>query len=188
MARLSSLFVRRPAPPPPEPASVEAERAAAATPPPVPPPSAMRRERRGLLRRRELGIRDLGGLLLEMVRRDRFRPELLYERADRVIAIEHRVNELGSLLVSSAAAGRSLHRVPRCACGAPLPPGVHFCSHCGRPARATPPVSVCEHCGQPLPADANFCAFCGNAVVTDFPTGDLGSTIAEAPAPHEERA
>jgi hypothetical protein len=24
-------------------------------------------------------------------------------------------------------------------------------------------VVTCAHCGQPLPAEANFCGFCGNA-------------------------
>src|SRR5919199_5417187 len=172
MARLSSLFARRPAPPPVDPAGVEAP-PVAAEPARVPPPGEMRRERRELLQRREIGIRDLGGLLLEMVRRDRFKPELLLERADRMIAVEQRINELDSLLVSSQAA-RGLRRVPRCTCGAPLPPGVHFCSHCGRPARTSPPVAACEHCGQPLPAEANFCAFCGNAVATpEFPPEDV---------------
>jgi predicted amidophosphoribosyltransferase len=26
---------------------------------------------------------------------------------------------------------------------------------------------VCSHCGQPLPADANFCAHCGNSAAAD---------------------
>jgi uncharacterized membrane protein YvbJ len=26
---------------------------------------------------------------------------------------------------------------------------------------------VCNHCGQPLPADANFCAYCGNSAAAD---------------------
>lgn len=175
MARLFSLFARGPAPPladaPPPPGAGT----------PVPPPAALRRERDELLRRREVGVRDLGGLLLEMVRRDRFRSELLIERAERVVAIEHRINELDSLLASSAAAGRHLRRVPRCECGAPLPPGVHFCSHCGRPAKASPPSSVCDHCGRPLAADANFCAFCGNAVAADLPEEPVEATMAAPP-------
>jgi hypothetical protein len=148
----------------------------------------MRRERRDLARRREIGIRDLGGLLLEMVRRDRFRPDLLLERADRVLAVEQRMNELDSLLVATAAAGRSLRRVPRCACGAPLPPGAHFCSHCGRPAKTSPPVSTCAHCGQPLPADANFCAFCGNAVEEpDVDQPPIDATLSAPPAASPDR-
>jgi len=140
----------------------------------------MRRERAELLRRREIGIRDVGGLMLEMARRDRFRPELLLAKADEVLAVEQRINELESLLSASRAAGRRLHRVPRCECGAPIPPGVHFCSHCGRPSPGGPPVIACTHCGHPLPAGANFCAACGNPVaVEDFPDAELDATMAE---------
>jgi predicted amidophosphoribosyltransferase len=32
-------------------------------------------------------------------------------------------------------------------------------------------VRTCSHCGQPLPADANFCAFCGNAVAAEVLAG-----------------
>jgi hypothetical protein len=134
----------------------------------------MRRERRALARRREIEIRDVGGLAVEMVRRDRFRPELLIERAGEVLTVEQRLHELDSLLAAEAAV-RGLHHVPHCKCGAPLPPGVHFCSHCGRPAASTPPVSTCAHCGQPLPAETNFCSFCGNAVAADEYLADTGA-------------
>jgi hypothetical protein len=136
----------------------------------VPPPRQMRSERHSLVRRRELEIRDVGGLAVEMVRRDRFRPELLIERAGDVLMIEQRLNELDALLMASLAARSGpLRTLPRCECGAPLPPGVHFCSHCGRPAPGSRPVAVCSHCGQPLPAGANFCASCGNsAAAEDF--------------------
>ena len=53
----------------------------------VPPPSRMRRERRLLARRRETEIRDVGGLAVEMVRRDRFKPDLLLARANDVLSI-----------------------------------------------------------------------------------------------------
>ena len=140
----------------------------------------MRREREALLRRREIGIRDLGGLALEMVRRDRFRADLLIARAEELVTIERRINELDSLLAASAAAGRGV-RVPRCECGAPLPPGVHFCSHCGRPARTTPPVLTCEHCSQPLPADVNFCPVCGNPVAREAPPAAPDATMVRTP-------
>jgi Double zinc ribbon len=132
----------------------------------------MRSERNSLVRRREVEIRDVGGLAVEMVRRDRFRPELLIERAGDVLLIEQRLNELDALLMASLAAARGpLRTLPRCECGAPLPPGVHFCSHCGRPAPGSRPVAVCSHCGQPLAAGANFCASCGNSsAAEDFPT------------------
>jgi rRNA maturation endonuclease Nob1 len=28
-------------------------------------------------------------------------------------------------------------------------------------------VLTCTHCGQPLPADVNFCAFCGNPTAAE---------------------
>ena len=46
----------------------------------VPPAGVLRRERRALLQFREERLRDLGGLLLEMFRRDRFREDLIRER------------------------------------------------------------------------------------------------------------
>jgi hypothetical protein len=160
-------FARPAGPPPPAPPPVDGA-------PPidplvhVPPPRRMRRERHALARRREIEIRDVGGLAVEMVRRDRFRPDLLTKRANDVLLIEQRLNELDALLMASLAATRGpLRPLPRCECGAPLPPGVHFCSHCGRPAPGSRPVAACSHCGQPLPADANFCAYCGNAAAAE---------------------
>ena len=123
----------------------------------------MARERRALGRRREIELRDVGGLAVEMVRRDRFNPDLLTARAGEVLELERRIHELDSLLAAEGAV-RGLHGVTHCKCGAPLAPGVHFCSHCGRPAAGTPAVLACTRCGQPLPADVNFCAFCGHAV------------------------
>lgn len=127
----------------------------------------MRRERRLLARRREIEIRDVGGLAVEMARRDRFRPELLLERANDVLRLEQRMHELDGFLIALAAAPRGMRALPTCRCGAPLLPGAHFCSNCGRPSSAAPPILVCSHCGQPLPAETNFCSFCGNAVVAE---------------------
>ena len=127
----------------------------------------MRRERRGLARRREIALRDGGGLAGERGRRDRFRPDLLLERANDVLRLEQRMHELDGFLVALAAAPRGVRAMPTCRCGAPLLPGAHFCSNCGRPSSATAPIVTCSHCGQPLPAETNFCAFCGNAVTAE---------------------
>jgi hypothetical protein len=135
----------------------------------VPPPSRMRRERRLLARRRETEIRDVGGLAVEMVRRDRFKPDLLLARANDVLSIEERMHELDGFLMAVAAAPRGMRALPTCRCGAPLLPGSHFCSNCGRPSNTAPPILTCSHCGQPLPADTNFCAFCGNPVAGEGP-------------------
>jgi double zinc ribbon protein len=195
---LSSFFRRaRPLPPPPpvEPGAEVVEVEEGIGPPapsPVPSgPAEMRRERRALARRREVELRDVGGLTVEMVRRDRFNPDLLIARANEVLLLEQRIHELDSLLAAEISV-RGLRHVPHCKCGAPLPPGVHFCSHCGRPAASAPAIVACRHCGQPLPAEANFCPFCGNPVAADeyaddSAAGDFRDSTLVRPAPGEER-
>jgi hypothetical protein len=124
----------------------------------LPPPGAIRRERRALIRAREERIRDLGGLALDMHRRGSFKQELLDEKAGELLALEERLQELDSMLAAATAARRP-GSAPRCACGAPILWGSHFCSNCGRPTGAA--VVTCAGCGAPLPADARFCANCG---------------------------
>jgi hypothetical protein len=85
----------------------------------------LRRERRALTRARELALRDLGGLLVEMYRRGSFRDDLLAERAAGVVGIDARLAEIDELLSSRG-------RVRRCECGAPVLRGSHFCPNCGR--------------------------------------------------------
>jgi hypothetical protein len=141
----------------PTPETTEAQPAAPARRP-LPPTGQLRRERRGLLRQREERIRDLGGIVLEMVRRDEFREDLVYEQAAELIGLEDRLHELEALL----AAATSVRRAPpsaRCACGAPILWGQHFCANCGRPAGEA--IVACTSCGRALAADAKFCASCG---------------------------
>jgi hypothetical protein len=122
----------------------------------LPPPGVLRRERRVLARVREERLRDLGGLLLEMFRRDHFREDLVRDRCEELLELEERLGELDVLLGVS---GRQSATV-RCSCGAPVPWGSHFCPNCGRPAGEAP-VVTCAACGHALPADASFCARCG---------------------------
>ena len=125
---------------------------------PLPPSGQLRRERRALLRQREERIRDLGGIVLEMIRRDEFREDLVYEQAAELIGLEDRLHELDALL----AAATSVRRTPpsaRCDCGAPILWGQHFCANCGRPAGDA--IVACTSCGRALAADAKFCASCG---------------------------
>lgn len=98
----------------------------------LPPVGQLRRERRDLLRAREEKLRDLGGLMLEMFRRDQFRRELLLERCAALVALEDRLAELDTLLAAALSRGRTRPAV-RCECGAAVFWGARFCSHCGRP-------------------------------------------------------
>jgi hypothetical protein len=183
--RFASLFARRPPPP------------TDGTPPPEgesAPPSAPRqrrpvplgRERRELARQREIEIRDVGGLALEMARRDSWRYELLASRCAEVLGLEERIHELDSMIAAVQVASRGLG-AELCSCGAPILRGAHFCSHCGRPAAETPPVATCSHCGQPLPAEVNFCPVCGNAVAAEEYEAERAGdgTMVEPPPPRE---
>ena len=86
----------------------------------LPPPGVIRRERRIVQRQREDTLRDLGGLMLEMYRRDTFREDLLADRCNELLGLDARLHELDEML---AAARR---RIPagRCECGAPAPVGL----------------------------------------------------------------
>lgn len=115
---------------------------------------------------REDRLRDLGGLILEMYRRDQFRQDLLVERCADLLALDDRLHELDTLLAAAVSSRRAAPPA-RCACGAPLVWGSHFCANCGRPATATPPVVACASCGGAVAADGRFCAVCGHAVTPE---------------------
>ena len=102
---------------------------------PAPPASELRRERRALLRLREQKLRDLGGLSLEMYRRDRFREDLLLERCAELIGLEARIHEL-DVFLGAAKRAPGIPKTVRCDCGAPLLWGSRFCATCGRPVTA----------------------------------------------------
>jgi hypothetical protein len=138
----------------------------------------IRRERRNFERLRDEKLRDLGGLMLEMYRRDTFREDLLAERCNELLGLDARLHELDEMLAASR------RRVPagRCVCGAPLPWSSHFCPNCGRPAGQT--IVACPECEHPLPADARFCANCGAAAdaaerEAESPAGDQAEPLPE---------
>jgi uncharacterized protein YjiS (DUF1127 family) len=121
-----------------------AEEAPPSAPPPgraavrraLPPPGQLRRERRSLLQLRERRLRDLGGLMVEMYRRDQFRQDLIVDRCTELATLEERLVELETLLAASASRGR-IRDAARCECGAPLFWGAKFCNQCGRAVSAT---------------------------------------------------
>jgi Double zinc ribbon len=169
MGRLSSFLARfqgqrtsdQNGAPPPAQAPAQAEPALPQRLP-MPTRGQLRRERRQLVQEREEQIRDLGGLMLEMYRRNQFRRDLLSERCDELVSLESRLREVETLLVA-AAGPTGLSAYGRCVCGAPLFWGSHFCANCGRAVGATP-VVTCARCGGPLAADARFCSTCGSVV------------------------
>jgi double zinc ribbon protein len=174
MARMSFLSRRRGEAPAAEaPASQEGAPVAARRP--LPPPPRLRRERRTLLRVREERIRDLGGLVLEMYRRQAFRQDLVDEQSAELVSIEDRLRELDALLAVAVNARRAAPAA-RCECGAPILWGSHFCANCGRPV-GEQPVVACSKCGNAVPAGAQFCAACGEHV--DGEQAERAADVAE---------
>ena len=98
---------------------------------PVRAPRELKRERKALLEVREERLRDLGGLALEMYKRDRFNAGLVVERCAELIAIEARIQEIDSLLDGTARIRRGGGGAV-CICGAPILLGARFCASCGR--------------------------------------------------------
>jgi Double zinc ribbon len=125
------------------------------------------------VRAREERIRDLGGLMLEMYRRDQFRQDLLVEQCLEIVSVEERLGEIDTLLEASISARRQGLGV-RCECGAPIVWGSHFCANCGRPV-GDEPVVACPSCGSALPADAKFCANCGMTAPREAQAGRAGA-------------
>jgi uncharacterized protein YjiS (DUF1127 family) len=128
MPRLFRRHAPEAPPPPPTPRAVRRA---------LPPASQLRRERRSLLRAREEALRDLGGLMLEMYRRDQFRQDLLVDRCTGLLALDERLSELDTLLAAAVSRGHT-RPAARCECGAPLFWGAKFCGQCGRPVGAAP--------------------------------------------------
>ena len=102
----------------------------------LPPAGQLRRERRTLLQARERRLRDLGGLLVEMYRRDQFRQDLVVDRCAELTRIDERLTELDTLLAAAASRGR-VREAAHCECGAPIFFGSKFCSRCGRAVTAS---------------------------------------------------
>ena len=114
----------------------------------VPPTRELKRERKALLEVREERLRDLGGLALEMYKRDRFNAGLVVERCAELVAIEARVQEIDALLDGTARIRRGGGGAV-CICGAPILLGARFCASCGR--SLAPGSAESRHAGSDAP-------------------------------------
>jgi hypothetical protein len=90
---------------------------------------------------REERLRDLGGLMLEMYRRDQFRQDLLIDRCIELGQLEERLAELDALLAAAVSRGKTRPSA-RCECGAPIFWGSKFCAQCGRAVTGAPALPV----------------------------------------------
>ena len=96
----------------------------------------LRRRLRYLRRARELGFRDLGGLVFDLHRFERERPDLVRTKLDALGDVDRELRTLEVALDDR----RSLHELRE------------------------PGISSCPRCGALHGSDANFCPACGSAV------------------------
>jgi hypothetical protein len=115
--------------------------------PPAGRPPVLRRKRRDLDRRRQRALLDLGGLVVEMARRERMRVDLLKSRAALVLTFDAEIDAIDRSMRTPTATER---RRPQA------------------PAAVEP--SPCPTCGSAIPAGANYCPSCGTSLLTDAPT------------------
>ena len=94
-----------------------------------------------LLRQRASALSDLGGLAVEMARRERMRVDLLASRAAIVLRMDA---ELDMLRATAAPPAASAEAEP-----------------------VVTAIGVCRVCGSTLPADANYCPSCGSSALVD---------------------
>jgi len=118
----------------------------------------------GFVAARESTLRDLGGLMLEMYKRNRFREELLLDKCEEVLAIEVEIAHVDQRLFQLAPpTGSGQRPIGRCECGVPILPGQNFCGVCGRSFGTLTQARNCAACGTGLRAADAFCPTCGTA-------------------------
>lgn len=135
--------------------------------------------RRRLVSARETTLRDLGGLMLEMYKRNRFREELLLDKCEEVLAIEVEIAHVDQRLFQLAppnAAG--MRPIGRCECGAPIHPGQNFCGVCGRSFSTLTQPRTCTKCGAGLRPGDQFCATCGHEAPDALQAIEVSSSTA----------
>lgn len=112
----------------------------------------LRRRLRYLRRVRELALRDLGGLVLDLDRFGRDRPDLVRGKLDGLRAIDGELRRL-EIALDDVRAVEELEE---------------------------PGIAACAHCGALHGSDARFCPACGVAVGTAV--APPATEVAEAPA------
>ena len=143
-----------PTSPPPEPATDAAttEIAAPAPAPPAEPVATtapswrvrgrLRRRLRYLRSAREVALRDLGGLVFDLHRFERERPDLVNAKLDSLATLDRERRELEAALGDPRET--DLLRVPGLAscprCGSLIASEARFCSSCGAPTAPTAPA------------------------------------------------
>lgn len=113
----------------------------------------LRRRLRFLRRARELAFRDIGGLMFDMRRFGRDRPDLIESKIGALDAVDRELRALERILDDR----RPLHELRE------------------------PGITSCARCGALHASDSNFCPHCGLQVGGPRAMGEVGGAIAAPP-------
>jgi hypothetical protein len=117
----------------------------------------LRRRLRFLRRTRELAFRDIGGLMFDMRRFGRDRPDLVEAKIGALAAVDQELRALERVLDDR----RPIHELRE------------------------PGITSCARCGALHASDSNFCPNCGLQITGPRAMGEVGGAIAAPPqAPH----
>jgi len=115
----------------------------------------LRRRLRFLRRARELAFRDIGGLMFDMRRFGRERPDLVESKIAALAAVDQELRALERILDDR----RPLHELRE------------------------PGITSCARCGALQSSESNFCPHCGLQVGGPLAIGEVGGAIAAPPQP-----
>jgi len=115
----------------------------------------LRRRLRFLRRTRELAFRDIGGLIFDMRRFGRERPDLVEAKIAALAAVDQELRALERILDDR----RPIHELRE------------------------PGITSCARCGALHSSDSNFCPNCGLQIGGPRAMGEVGGAIAAPPQP-----
>jgi hypothetical protein len=115
----------------------------------------LRRRLRFLRRTRELAFRDIGGLIFDMRRFGRDRPDLVEAKISALAAVDQELRALERILDDR----RPIHELRE------------------------PGITSCPRCGALHSSDSNFCPNCGLQIGGPRAMGEVGGAIAAPPQP-----
>ncbi len=113
----------------------------------------LRRRLRFLRRTRELAFRDIGGLMFDMRRFGRDRPDLVEAKIGALAAVDQELRALEQVLDDR----RPIHELRE------------------------PGITSCARCGALHASDSNFCPNCGLQIAGPRAMGEVGGAIAAPP-------
>jgi hypothetical protein len=134
--------------------------------------SRLRNQLRTLEKDKDDRLRDLGRMVYDMVRLDKYQPQEVSEFCRKIGDIDRQIvlveEEIKRAQALSSQSGQESF-IATCDCGAGLSANQKFCGVCGRevsgltvqPEHSPDKSRLCSSCGSEIKTEAKFCGKCG---------------------------